>query len=1097
MSIQVLQGIIIKPNGAKNQSRFASTLVNGSWPESFAFGGWCYNSSVEIGFSSSPNTIKVGIVLEVINKSQTYAYFNIQDSYLDCSAGDGGQENTFDINLGGIIYSNYILYEYEISIENNVKILTVTFKDYSIILDKIYIGLLKRQGVAFIHYAPSILQFPIRCPDCILAGAAFIQNGYVERDIAYCSYVGINGKVYDNFLSINQAFDINETVSASQPPSIGTDIWSQWQSLFTSQTLPEQFDLNGGYLIIGTEEATEQRCGDLAQVGYNLNELLQSLRVRGLNFTGAFPLNQTDSDYIYKQNYIGSLREVLQQWCSDLGYDFYCQGKSFVGINLNKPLDISKVVAIADPTTQFGSQFALNSNTAIISYKSNSSLNNTYTQSVIMENNIPRNAITDSKSPKRYIGILPLHPIDLNAQNQDIVLRTNALGVQFIDQGWANLYEPGSKSLNYTLPLLDNRTFGDIDTAIALGHYDAGLRDIYCQQQAIHGATAEIRASNFRALGYVPLIEVTGEEMSSAIESLVGHANIDEISNLCIDKRFYRVYIGYYYPEFKNDIISWEQEAGASMYKYGIVTDALLTEIPYLPENSLGDESPTGGFYGESGTSLLRIQHNVEPACTQYYQLRDAPFKDLILYSGLLDYSQLEIPVFQPTGGIFPGGLFYAQLENEWGTDPEDFKRIMSLNLSDPCVDEFGQDENFTNIINNVDQKYQDWKVDYFVPTQTTNLQDFYDEAGQAIQQLINASGSVYDRTFNTYYNLKYKENAYCSKLALIVMTDTLNHPNVHINFTQYGTQFTNPIVLRNWVDKEREADKIRLQTETQSICSISLLQEMCDNIISGLYKTGTGDARYRCIIDENKYNFLEDGWQLEYLTSANSRGLGLTITRNPIRNNDLDALQTTFANADYNGDFYYSDVLSNLLQSSQAQCNITIIYPIASQQTAAYKGVLTSQVDLETRTPEIDNILGGPNNTTNNTAATMKVINGQIDTNLQPQLDPYFMRFQNYMTIISGTGQIITTPQEYYNSIKQLNNYQLTGAMKTVELSLAGSPNFFGSFQQYLSPIYGLTKLSITVGDNGTITNLSFSDRPPVLPRQEAILTRIIGRVL
>ncbi len=1108
---QLLQGIVVTPLGSRNQSRFSSSLVNGSWPTSFAFGGWIYSSSVEIGFSEKPTEIKLGIVLEVVNKSQQYAFFNITDDDLRADAGNGGQESLYNLNINGVLFNNFILYEYEISIENNAKILTVIFKDYSVILDKIYIGLLKRQGNTFTHTANSQLVFNIKCSDCVLAGDTFTQLGYANRDIAFCSYVGINGQVYDNFINSN--------------PNL--DIFSQWSNLFAQQTKPfsNTFDLNGGYLIIGTEEATDERCGNFAQVGYNFNELLASLRLRGFNFIGAFPYGQTDSDFVYKQNYNGTLREVLQQWCSDLGYSYYCDGKNFVGISLIYPLDISAVTSIADPTTTLGSQFSLGTNTAILSYKSNSTLDNTFTQSVICENNRVRNATTDSKTPKRYVGILPLHPIDFNIRNQSPVLRVNALGAPFIDIGWSYSFEPNSPTLNNTFFLLDNRTFDHVDTAIALGKYNADLRDIFCQDQAIYGATQEIRSSNFRALGMVPLIEVTGEEMSFAIESLIPTAK-DEISNICVDKRFYRVYIGYYYPELKQDTIQWEQTAAETMYQYGIVSEGLLDYFPYMPQSSLTDESPTGGFYGESGTSLLRIQHSYEPSCQQYYQLRDAPFKDVILFSGLevstnnvtvnaitdpngnqLTQNNLgvNIPVFLPTGDVFPGGLFFGEITNSWGTDPSEFNRVMSLNLTDPCVSEFSQDQSYTNIVNgNTYNRFQDWRLELFRPQVTSDIDSFYAYYEPQLKQIQpvyntnggNVTGSIIDRTVGTYYNFKYKQNAFCSKLHIMVLTDTRNHPNIQVNFNKYGTEFVNPIVLTQWVDKERQAILRRDQTETLSICAISLLQEMCDNIISGIYHAGTGDPRYRCIIDENKYNFLEEGYPLTDLLIPNSRGLNVNIIKNPLRNNNIDALQATFQNADINGDFYYSDVSSNLLTSTQAQASMNIIYPVSFGSQANYRGILTSQVDVENRIPEIINILGTPTNITNNRAATIKVINEVIDPDLQPQLDPYLQRFVPYFTVITGTGNVITTPDQYYNFISQLNSYQLTGAFKSVELSLAGTPDTFGNFSQYLSPNYGLNKMSINVGDNGVTTSLSFSDRPRILPKQESILNKIITRI-
>jgi hypothetical protein len=84
-----------------------------------------------------------------------------------------------------------------------------------------------------------------------------------------------------------------------------------------------------------------------------------------------------------------------------------------------------------------------------------------------------------------------------------------------------------------------------------------------------------------------------------------------------------------------------------------------------------------------------------------------------------------------------------------------------------------------------------------------------------------------------------------------------------------------------------------------------------------------------------------------------------------------------------------------------------------------------------------------------------------------------------------------------YHNFIKQLNNYEVTGASKSIELSLAGTPDYFGTFKNYLQPIYGLNKISISVTDNGVVTNLSYADRPPQLPKQEAILNKIGPRIV
>lgn len=1109
MAYQLLQGIKVFPKGNYNLSRFGPTMTNGSWPNSYAFGGWIYNATSDIGFSNQPTEIKLSIVLEISNKAQEYAFFNINDADLKCGAGKGGDENLYDIDFNGVMFTDMILFDYSLSIEPNAKILTVTFKDYSIILDKIYIGLIKRQGNKHIYSATSRLEFPVICPDCILAGDSLRQPSYAIRDLDYGSYVGINEKVYDNFHNIK----------------VDGNIYKQWEALFTAQPTLPYFDLNGGYLIIGTEDATEERCGDLAPVSYNFNQLLASLRIRGMSFEGAFPHASKDADYFYKQNYIGPLREVLQQWCSDLGYDFYIQGKSFIGINLNRAINIQTIVDIIDPTTVVGSEFASNSDSAILSYRSNTSLNNTFKQSVITASNRPRMSKTHSKSPKRYIGILPLHPIDFNRHSTTPIIRYDAFGNSFLDIAWGNNFEYPSTDRLFTLPELDGRTYGDIDTSIALTKYDENLRDIFCQDLALYGESFDIRMSNFKALGLVPLVELTDSEYPEAkaicIEAALAGGG-DEINSICLDKQFYKVFLGYYYPKFKADVVNWEQLAGDGMYKYGIVTRGLLAGYPYMPRDSLIDLSPKSGLYGANGTSLLRTQHSVEPPCNEYFSQRVAPFKDLILYSGLMSPSNARLPGLPAVPyrtGLFPEGLFYAELNNEWGTHQDDFRKSMSLALDDPCIQEFQQNVGYTDMVNSIPRKFQDWRLENFTPKIDSDLSKIWDYASVALENLPNQT--LYDRTVTSYYDLHYKYTQSCAKLHIIVLTDTRNHPNLRFSCLPRSTNYLNTPMLQQYYDKEQQAIKRRVETKTPTICDISLLQEMCRNLLSGAFQDGTNDPRYGCIQDEDKWNWLEDGFTFPHLTRSNSRGLEIRLTKNPISNTSVDDLQSIYKASDVNGDFYYADVINGFLTQQPSELIYTIVYPVSStvvnggytnvpppaqdpgNNTSViyglggyYRGILTSTVELENRTPEIVEIYGTPVNAKNNDTSSLKIINNIVDPDLQPQLDPYSMRFWSYMTVITGDAQIITTVAKYHEMVEQLNHYEMTTPSKTVELSLAGSPNNFGTFIRCLSPNSGLNKLSISVNDNGVVTALTFADRPAHLPKQEAILNKIGPRI-
>ena len=102
------------------------------------------------------------------------------------------------------------------------------------------------------------------------------------------------------------------------------------------------------------------------------------------------------------------------------------------------------------------------------------------------------------------------------------------------------------------------------------------------------------------------------------------------------------------------------------------------------------------------------------------------------------------------------------------------------------------------------------------------------------------------------------------------------------------------------------------------------------------------------------------------------------------------------------------------------------------------------------------------------------------------------------YITIISGGGanSIVATPQQYYNFVQNLNNYQLLNPTKNVDVVLAGAPDNYGNFVQYLTPLSGLTQISMSVSDRGVTTSLTFADRPKVMPKQEAIINKIGPRI-
>ena len=162
MAYQALQGVTITPKGSRNR------FVAQKWGVSQAFGGWIFGGDYSIGYSNRPTEIKLKIVLEAGDiTSKNPQSFDIGMDDLKCDAGPGGagSESLFDIDFNGVKFTDFVLFNYDLDIQPMQKTLSVTFRDYSVILDKVYIGLVKRQGSEFVNTAYAEGEIPVVCPD--------------------------------------------------------------------------------------------------------------------------------------------------------------------------------------------------------------------------------------------------------------------------------------------------------------------------------------------------------------------------------------------------------------------------------------------------------------------------------------------------------------------------------------------------------------------------------------------------------------------------------------------------------------------------------------------------------------------------------------------------------------------------------------------------------------------------------------------------------------------------------------------------------------------------------------------------------------------
>lgn len=201
-------------------------------------------------------------------------------------------ENKTQIEFGNSFSFTGFPVSYTESNSSGGKILTITYWDTSIILDKIFVGL---RGV---HGAPA-------------ASSINISN-----TTAYGKFNGI--LLLGNYIDPCQEVE-EDYVDPCNPCLNITDF----------QTLTN----NNTQKYIDCEVA---RLTQILDVIYSFNELISGLRGKGINFYNVPVVKES-----YYGRYTGTAREVLKSWCQDLGLTFIWENDSVYFIDLKSGLIIN------------------------------------------------------------------------------------------------------------------------------------------------------------------------------------------------------------------------------------------------------------------------------------------------------------------------------------------------------------------------------------------------------------------------------------------------------------------------------------------------------------------------------------------------------------------------------------------------------------------------------------------------------------------------------------------------------------------------------------------------------------------------------------
>lgn len=496
------------------------------------------------------------------SESPTKLTLNIVKEEGDFDSFPNNLLTSYEIKIGSLTLSKMYLYSYEISRSVGQKVATLNFLDGSFILDKIFVGLVNRHGAT--GDGPlTPFEVPALCLSCD-GSKLSPKTGSVLRKIFSGLEVNVD-------------------------------------------------PLLGGSIILGQEQFVEGAC-DIPDVAYNFTQLLQGITQAGINHTNFVDINPK-----YYQSYVGSLREVLSNWCADFGYSFYwdLSQDGLKAIDLKIEVDyINDIKNIVKNNTNLGVDGTNEDTLAIESFNESATLEGTVTQKFI----------------SRY-----LKPF-----------RTKSASTTSIN----------SRSFSCIKPERFNINQNDITRAV-LGRYSDNARTVFCMK-------------NIMTQGeYIGLEQIyTAETISASQKSSnlftkaydYGYNN-DAITQFIDKNNGAQVLIAVYNPAAKEMYAQWESAVADMIGKY-----------------YQGDVPPNDEVQNCQTTSFVQTNIEVNPAAEVYTNKNkyDLPFADAIIGPVNNEGISWSIPKLY----IFSRSAVYGTTQEEYdaamlvnGTDP--FQRFV------------------------------------------------------------------------------------------------------------------------------------------------------------------------------------------------------------------------------------------------------------------------------------------------------------------------------------------------------------------------------------------------------------------------------------
>ena len=338
------------------------------------FDGYVYALSLDVGFDGAPTTLVLNLALnktikeakdassvkdqrsrdintlnqlnasrqtestprdQINNKSETFQGttntlsqlidkdFNIEDKYIGATTSynvtiiNGEGKKTYQLK-------NFKISSYSLSKRNNEKILTVTLKDNSFVLDKIYVGVL---GVEVAIDARSEIdavvdQIKLNCPSVMgsKAGSVTVRN--------------FKQKLHFAEKTLAEQLELKNNTGKTQIISDTASGKDRSNYIIIKSTDPLK-QINNGYgavILLGEEDFKDSIC-KASEIYYSFKSLIKAMKALGIIIlpanSSAAPGSSTQKDSLVdksegqiKRKYSGTLKNVLAQWCEEFSYSY-------------------------------------------------------------------------------------------------------------------------------------------------------------------------------------------------------------------------------------------------------------------------------------------------------------------------------------------------------------------------------------------------------------------------------------------------------------------------------------------------------------------------------------------------------------------------------------------------------------------------------------------------------------------------------------------------------------------------------------------------------------------------------------------------------